>query len=114
MDDTVRVLEWARHFKQAGRLQGKPESLDLIRSEDGIGQATFVFQGQEDEAACRTRPLAYDDVACETNGLSVRDLVQIGCFLEPSFFECGSQVVHDLGASRESGESVVGEGLFQS
>ena len=69
MNHAVLILE--RPFDQQEAAAGDDDAVALedIGGEDDVGDAGFIFEGEEDEALGRAGPLACDDATGDADGL---------------------------------------------
>src|ERR1700744_5020956 len=113
VDDVVLILQGA--FDQQEAAAGDEQAVAVVQvgSNDDIGDAGFVFHGDEDEAFSGARALAGDDASGGADVFAIAAGFQLLGREDVAAAQFGATVVHGMFANGKAGAGVVGdEALF--
>ena len=112
VDDGVDVLERSFDHQEAGIRHERAVSPVQLRVDDGVEDASFVFNGEEDEAVGRAGPLPRDDEGGNAGLYSVADYAVLVGAGNVHLVEPLAAVRHGVTAHRDTRSGVVGYHLF--
>ena len=109
MDDAVLILEFAGDEEEF--FAGDEESVAVVEVgvDDDVGDAGFVFEGEEDEAEGGAGALAGDDATGGGDSAAVGGVVELGCGEDVGGGEIGAAEGHWVVVYGEACAGVVGD-----
>ena len=109
--DAVGGLEAAFNEEEAFLGDGEAEFLEEGRRDDGVADAGFVFEADEDKAFRGAGALAADDVAGDANSLAMFATREVDG--APDVLEVRAQEGHGVRTDGEGKAAVIGGEAFE-
>ena len=96
LDDVNAVggLEAAFDEEKTFLRDGEAKFFEELRGDNGVGDAGFIFEADENETFRRSRPLPANNVASNANRLAMLPVRQIDG--APNFFEMPTEKTHRM------------------
>ena len=112
VNDFPFALQYTEDAKQAGGEEFAALAFGEVGVDDDVGEAGFVFDRQEDDAAGGAGALAAGDDAGAAGWTVVFQRAQRGGGEVALFFELAAQQGERVAAEREAERTVVGDEVF--
>lgn len=111
--DAVLLLHEA--FDEEERRADDDEAVvvEEVGADDDVGDAGFIFEGEEDEALGGAWTLTGDDGAGDADAASVADAAEVDGAEDAAEGEVGASEGHRVGTDGEAGAVVVGGDAFE-
>ena len=113
MGHTLRRLNAAFYVNDPGSHDDGPEAFHDPRPDNKVGYAGFVFQRDEDDAACCARALADENDAGCLDAPAVGLTCRVSCGQYTAFLMQAPQEVHGMVLQGKTGRLIVLENMFR-
>src|SRR6476620_10601 len=107
LNDRALAFDFSEHGEKARTQKLAALPIGNVAPDDHVGGAGFVFQRNEDDAACGSGPLPADDDAGSTHETAMRRGVDVRCRAKTLPFQLLTQQRERMATQREAEGAVI-------